>query len=60
MTFGELKVGQQFFFEKFFGGAVCVKVEQVCSFDDYGSYRFANHTLDDTRLSTNAQIVRPA
>jgi|RifCSP13_3_1023840.scaffolds.fasta_scaffold77339_1 hypothetical protein len=60
MTFGELKPGQQFFFEHFFAGAVCVKVEQQLVFPDSGTYRLASAKLDDVRLSKHDVQVRPA
>lgn len=61
MTFGELKVGQQFYFESYYGGQLCVKVSDQCVFKDSGSYRPANRTQPDfDRLSQNDSLVRAA
>lgn len=60
MTFADLKPGQQFFFEHYFAGAVCVKVDHQMVFKDSGTYRLATAQKDDVRLSKHDVAVRAA
>ena len=61
MTFGELPVGKQFYFEQYHGGVLCVKQERHCVFEDSGSYRFASDVQgNEPRLSRNDVQVRAA